>query len=316
MVTGGRGMTRDRAKMAKDARLMSVSVSIDGTTKTHDSLRGLVGSQAAALEAMTNLAEAGVQVSANTQIGRRNRRELENIVEDIGSRGAHAWQLQITVAAGRVTDDPSLLLEPFHLLEVMPSIARLKPRAEHLGVRLWPANNLGYFGPFEASLRSGWPLGRRGSCGAGRYVLGVEADGAVKGCPSLPTTAYTGGNLRDHSLQDIWERAEPLRFTRNERIGELWGRCRSCYYAEACLGGCSWTAHSLFGKRGNNPFCHHRALELLREGRRERLRLVDAGTRAPFEHGIFEVFEEEWEPAELERARAVTAGTEQWLLDP
>jgi radical SAM protein with 4Fe4S-binding SPASM domain len=48
-----------------------------------------------------------------------------------------------------------------------------------------------------------------------------------------------GGNVREHSLRDIWERAAPLRFIRDMRVYDLWGRCRDCYYAEPCLGGCS-----------------------------------------------------------------------------
>jgi radical SAM protein with 4Fe4S-binding SPASM domain len=315
IVTGGRGFSRDRARAARDAGIMSVSVSIDGTAPTHDTLRHLDGSHAAAMAAMDNLALEGVQVSANTQIGRRNRRELAEIYSLIAYSGAHSWQLQLTVAGGRVADDPSILLEPYHLIEVMPSVARIKPRADADDVRIWPGNNLGYFGPFEALLRGNLPGGRRGSCGAGRFSIGIESHGAIKGCPSLPSEAYVGGNVRDDLLSDVWERAEPLRFTRNDRMPELWGYCGGCYYADDCLGGCSWTAHSLFGKRGNNPFCHHRALDLLRKGRRERIVQVAAPPGRPFDHGLFEIVEEAWPAAELERARAVADGREEWLLD-
>jgi radical SAM protein with 4Fe4S-binding SPASM domain len=314
MVTGGRGLTPERARAAKEAGVMSVSVSIDGAPATHDALRGVAGSHAAALRAMENLAHAGVQVSANTQIGRRNRRELGDVLDAVAARGAHAWQLQITVAGGRVVDDPSLLLEPYHLLEVMPSIARLKPRADAAGVRLWAGNNLGYYGPFESMLRGDTPLGRKGSCGAGRSVLGIESNGSVKGCPSLPSASYVGGNVRDAALRDIWERADPLRFTRDRTARELWGYCATCYYADDCLGGCSWTAHSLLGRRGNNPYCHHRALDLLRRGRRERVVRVRPAPGAPFDHGEFDVVEEDWPPAQLARARAVVVGAEEWLL--
>jgi radical SAM protein with 4Fe4S-binding SPASM domain len=264
---------------------------------------------------MHALASEGVQVSANTQIGRRNRRELADVFEAVRDAGAQSWQVQLTVAAGRAADDPSILIEPYHVLEVMPSVARIKAAADATDLRIWPGNNLGYYGPFESLLRGNLPGGRRGSCGAGRAIIGIESDGAVKACPSLPSGAYVGGNVRDHSLRDIWERAEPLRFTRADRQGELWGHCAGCYYADDCQGGCSWTAHSLFGRRGNNPLCHHRALELLRRGRRERLVLVEKASGAPFDHGRFEVIEEDWPPTELERARAVAAGTELWLLE-
>jgi MoaA/NifB/PqqE/SkfB family radical SAM enzyme len=62
---------------------MSVSASVDGLAPTHDALRHLAGSHDAALSAMRHLAEAGVPVSANTQIGRRNRRELSGIFDTI-----------------------------------------------------------------------------------------------------------------------------------------------------------------------------------------------------------------------------------------
>jgi radical SAM protein with 4Fe4S-binding SPASM domain len=315
MVSGGRGITRERARAARDAGLMSVSISVDGAPVTHDVLRGLHGSHAAAMAAMGALVAEGVPVSANTQIGRRNRKELEDVFVLVTEAGAHSWQIQLTVAAGRAADDPSILLEPYHLLEVMPAIARIKTRADAADLHIWPGNNLGYFGPFEALLRGHLPGGRRGSCGAGRFSIGIESDGSIKACPSLPSDAYVGGNVRDDRLIDIWQRAEPLRFTRGDRMPELWGHCASCYHAGDCLAGCSWTAHSLFARRGNNPFCHHRALELLRRARRERLVRTAPAPGKPFDHARFEIVEENWPPAELERARAVATGKEDWLLE-
>jgi radical SAM protein with 4Fe4S-binding SPASM domain len=315
MVTGGRGMTSERARAAKDAGILSMSVSVDGLAEMHDALRGVKGSHRDALAAMANLAAAGVQVAANTQIGRRNRRELPALFELLARAGAHSWQLQLTVAGGRVADDPSLLLEPYHLIEVMPAIARIHARARAANMRIWPGNNLGYYGPYEATLRSFVPGKRKGSCPAGRSTLGIESNGAVKGCPSLPSAEYVGGNLRDAKLRDIWERSAPLRFTRDPRLDELWGFCKTCYYAEDCLGGCTWTAHSLLGRRGNNPYCHHRALELLRRGLRERVELEQAPPGTPFDHGRFRIVEEAWPALELARARAVAADEQAWLLD-
>jgi radical SAM protein with 4Fe4S-binding SPASM domain len=315
MVTGGRGLTRERARGAKDAGLMSVSVSVDGAPATHDMLRRLEGGHEAALAAMHNLALEGVQVSANSQIARPNRRELPAIFDAIAAAGAHSWQIQITVAGGRAADDPSLLLEPYHLLEVMPAVARLKAKADARGLRIWPGNNLGYYGPFEALLRGDLPGGHRGSCGAGRFSIGIESNGAVKGCPSLPSATYVGGSVRDDLLKDIWERAEPIQFTRGDRRPELWGHCATCYYADDCLGGCSWTAHSLLGRRGNNPYCHHRALELLARDRRERVVQVTKAPGTAFDHGVFEIVEEAWPAVDLARARRVVSGAEDYLLD-
>jgi radical SAM protein with 4Fe4S-binding SPASM domain len=246
------------------------------------------------MDAMEHLRSAGVGVAANTQLNRVNLPELESIFDVLARARVHGWQVQLTVAMGRAADETALLLEPYQMLDLMPRLAALKPRADAAKVRIWPGNNIGYFGPHESTLRGYMPGGHTGSCGAGRVTLGLEANGDVKACPSLPTADYVGGNLREHALQEIWERAEPLRFTRTRTVDDLWGRCKTCYYAEACLAGCSWTTHVLFGRPGNNPFCHHRALELQREGRRERLVRTHAPEGVPFDHGRFDIVEEAW----------------------
>jgi radical SAM protein with 4Fe4S-binding SPASM domain len=301
ITTGGRGFTVERARAAKAAGVQSVSVSVDGLRDTHDGLRGVRGSFDAAVAAIENARAAGMSVAANTQINRWNVGEVEAVFEVLAAARIRGWQVQLTVAMGRAADETELLLEPYQLLDLMPRLAALKVRADSLGVHMWPGNNIGYFGPHESTLRARLPNGHMGSCGAGRSTLGLEANGDVKGCPSLPSADYVGGNLRDHSLRDIWERSAPLRFTRTRTTADLWGRCKACYYAENCLAGCSWTTHVLFGRPGNNPFCHHRALELARQGLRERIVRTRAPEGAPFDYGRFEIVEEPWPIGETHR---------------
>ena len=289
MVTGGRGVTPELARAAAAAGLQNVSVSIDGAEAEHDQLRGVAGSHRDALRAARNLQAAGVPVSVNTQLNRLSTRALPQVLDTVLALDAHAWQIMLTVAMGRAADAPELLLQPYDLLELFSLLARLKERCDAAGVRLLPGNNIGYFGPYEPVLRREFPHGHRGSCGAGCTTLGIEADGAVKGCPSLQTDPWTGGNLRDASLRDIWERAAPLRVMRDRTVDDLWGFCRTCYYADECRAGCTWTGFSLFGRAGNNPLCHHRALEMQRLGLRERLVQVAPAPGAPFDHGLFEI---------------------------
>jgi radical SAM protein with 4Fe4S-binding SPASM domain len=297
MTTGGRGITEERAAQAAAAGLMSVSVSLDGVGATHDRLRALTGSYAAAVRAMVHLRAAGIPVSVNSQINRWTWQELPQLLEVLIEQRAHAWQLALTVPMGRAADRPELLLQPYELLEVFPLLARLHPRAEAAGVRIFPGNNVGYFGPYEELLRQRMPGQHSSSCGAGRSTLGLEADGTVKGCPSLHTSDWGGGNVRTSSLRDVWERAAPLRYTRDRTPDDLWGYCRDCYYAAECMSGCTWMTHSLFGKPGNNPYCHHRALEMQRAGLRERVVLRERAPGAPFDHGVFELVSEPFDTA-------------------
>ena len=159
ITTGGRGMTPERARAAKAAGLLSASVSIDGLEATHDEQRGVAGSFAAAITAMRNLREAGVQVSSNTQINQLSMRELPDVLETIIANGAHSWQIQITVAMGRAADRPEWLLQPYDLLELFPMLDRLAARCREADVVLWPGNNIGYFGPYETTLRGTLPRG-------------------------------------------------------------------------------------------------------------------------------------------------------------
>lgn len=293
MTSGGRGLTLERAEAAAAAGLQSVSISIDGRADTHDRLRGVKGSHAAAVSALANLRRAGIKVSVNTQINRLSLPDLHAVLDQVVGAGCHSWQLQLTVAMGRAADEPDVLLQPYDLLEVFPLLDALKTRCDHERVKLWPGNNLGYFGPYESRLRGNMPKGHLASCGAGRFTLGIEADGTIKGCPSLPTEAWTGGNIRDASLLDIWERGLAMRYTRDRTVDDLWGYCRTCYYADTCRAGCTWTGFVLFGKPGNNPYCHHRALEMQRMGKRERVVLREAAPGTPFDHARFDVVEEE-----------------------
>jgi radical SAM protein with 4Fe4S-binding SPASM domain len=315
LVSGGFGMNAKRAQQARDAGAGAVSISIDAIGALHDELRGRRGAFEHAIHAIRHLRAAGLPAYANTQITRPALRQIEPLLDRLIEEGIAAWQVSMTVPMGRAADRPDLLLEPYQVLEVMPMLARIHRRFTERGLQFSAGNDIGYFGPYETMFRGHVEGGHHVSCTAGRMTLGIESDGSIKGCPSLPSSAYVGGNVRDHSLEQIWERAEPMRFTRDRTTDELWGHCRDCYYAEECMGGCSWTAHVLFGRRGNNPYCHHRAIELLRRGRRERLRHVARAPGAPFDHGLFELIEEEWPDDERARAEQVLATGEGWITD-
>jgi radical SAM protein with 4Fe4S-binding SPASM domain len=209
---------------------------------------------------------------------------------------------------GRAGDEPDMLLQPHQLLELHPMLAQQKVKCDAAGVMFWCGNNIGYYGPYESFLRDKWPGKQRGSCGAGRQTLGIEANGDIKGCPSLPTADYVGGNVRDAKLVDIWERAGELRFMRDMTVDDLTGFCRTCYFAKECLSGCHWTSHVLLGQRGETPLCHHRALELLKTGERERIELDKPAPGTPFDYSVYRIVREPWPSLEeADRMRELNA---------
>ncbi|MDF5725632.1 MAG: nif11-class peptide radical SAM maturase 3 [Rhizonema sp. PD37] len=296
MTTGGYGITQETAYRMKEAGIRVVSVSIDGLEATHDSIRGRQGSWQWAFKTMSHLKKAGIPFGCNTQINRLSAPEFPSIYEHLRDAGIFAWQIQLTVPMGNAADNSHILLQPHELLDVYPMIARVAQRAKLEGVQLQAGNNIGYYGPYERMLRGGDTWSFWQGCNAGLSTLGIEADGAIKGCPSLPTSAYTGGNIRDHSLRTIIEETEELRFNLGagtpQATDHMWGFCKSCEFAELCRGGCSWTAHVFFDKRGNNPYCHHRALTQAKRGIRERVFLKHRAEGTPFDNGEFGLIEE------------------------
>jgi radical SAM protein with 4Fe4S-binding SPASM domain len=305
MQTGGRGLTPERCKTLKEAGLAAVGVSVDGPAEVHDLLRSARGSHASALKALENARDAGLTTSSNMQVNRLSWHFLPQVYEDMQAREVRAWRCQLTVPMGRAADRPEWLLEPWRIIEVIDELARLqRDAAERARVAGLPpertmnvslGNNMGYFGPHEELLRSmpGGNSSHWSGCAAGRYTIGIESDGNIKACPSLPTRPYVGGNIREMPLEQIWETDE-LAFARKRTVEELWGFCRSCYYADICKAGCSWTSHTTLGKRGNMPWCYHRASTLKRMGLRERLVPVAPAPGVPYDFGRLELVLEPW----------------------
>ncbi|MBE9074114.1 nif11-class peptide radical SAM maturase 3 [Microcystis sp. LEGE 08355] len=316
VTTGGYGITLDTAQKMKDAGIKVVSVSVDGLEATHDRLRGKPGSWQWAFRTMGHLKQAGIPFGCNTQINRLSAPEFPRIYEKIRDAGVFAWQIQLTVPMGNAADNSEILLQPYELLELYPMLARVTERARREGVDVQPGNNIGYYGPYERLLRGGdaWTFWQ--GCSAGLAALGIEADGAIKGCPSLPTAAYTGGNIRDRSLRQIIEEAEELRFNLGagtpKGTDHLWGFCKTCEFAELCRGGCSWTAHVFFDRRGNNPYCHHRALKQAERGIRERFYLDRPAAGIPFDNGQFALVEEPFHSPLANDPLAFSADAIQW----
>ncbi len=306
MQTGGRAFTAERARMLKDAGMTAIGVSVDGPEDVHDLLRGNAGSHAAALRALDNARDVGMVTTANTQVNRLNYRRLRETLAPLFARGIEAWQLQLTTPMGHAADRPEWLLEPFRIVEVIDTLAEIQ--AETLEVwqkgdrtrvpfNVSPGNNIGYFGPHEQLLRSR-PMGLEEhwqGCRAGLNLISLESDGTVKPCPSLPTAPYRAGNVRDERIEDIWQKSSPeIAFARGAPTDDLWGFCATCYYGEVCRGGCSWTTHTVLGRRGNNPYCYHRVESLKKRGVRERLEQKERAAGEPYDFGRFELVEEPW----------------------
>ena len=293
MTTGGLNINKARAEAMVEAGIQSVSVSIDGLGPNHDRVRNKEGSWERAFNALRYLRDAGSQVACNSQINKINLQDHIEMASLLKKEGVHSWQLQVTIPHGNACENLDIVLQPYDYLGVFEELERVVKKANALGIRIWPGNNLGYFGPLEYALRrSQQSTGHYRGCNAGTSTIGIESNGEIKSCPTLGGAPNMGGNIREHSLLELWSRSPEITYFRRRGLDELWGFCGDCYYKETCMGGCTATAEPIMGRPGNNPFCHHRALEMDKAGHRERLEMVEAGDAGAFGFGNFRIIRE------------------------
>ena len=94
---------------------------------------------------------------------------------------------------GNAVDHDEILLQPYELATLMPLLADLHREGRERDFLLLPGNNIGYFGPYDVLWR-GPDRGYYSGCPAGQNAIGLEADGTLKGCPSLATARYGAGD--------------------------------------------------------------------------------------------------------------------------
>ena len=274
------GEARDVAQRARDAGLSNVGVSLDGPEPVNDLLRG-PGTFRKILAAIEQFVECGVKVAVMTTVNQLNLPRLHEVRQIAIDAGAGLWRLQLAKPMGAMTHARELVLRPEQMLELVPTLAQLKVKGE-IGLRV--GDSIGYYGAHDQVLR-GW--GWRGrpecwqGCQAGLQAIGIEADGAVKGCLSLQACRggqdqFREGNLRDRSLDELWHRPGAFAYNRDFDESMLTGACRHCRHGSQCRGGAKCVAIATSGTLTENRYCFER---LQRERPRER-REAAATTKA------------------------------------
>ena len=238
IITNGLNLT-DNIQKLKKLKIDCVSLSLDGgTPKIHDYLRGIEGAFEKTINAINTLKKEDLPVSIITAVNKVNLKDLNNIKKIILDRNI-AWQIQIAIPIGRFPKDLMISRKEFYTLALFIAINIKKYSYKRLP--LIGAHCLGHFSRFIPNLGLTPWVG----CQAGLSVLGIQSNGDVKGCLTLPDT-FIEGNVRDLSLKEILKRIR----SQKQRIKEL---CVNCDVVKLCKGGCLGTAYAI--RSFDNPYC-------------------------------------------------------------
>ncbi len=254
------------AKTIKSVGISTLGISVDGFRDAHDYQRNKQGHFDTVLRHIDAAVSAGLCVTAVTTLNRLNLPDMEALRDFLGEHGVAFHQFQFATPTGNMADNRDLMIEPKDVLSAVPRIATMCRDTKTPKVQT--THTIGYFGEPEEYLRDPnvvvpfWT-----GCLAGISVVGIESNGNIKGCLSLPSElngepAFVEGNVRTTSLQEIWNRPGAFAYSRDFKVEQLGGFCRTCDYAEICRGGCTWTCYAEKGFVRDNPYCYHRQQQL------------------------------------------------------
>ena len=233
-----------------------VSISIDGARKeTHDKIRQVKGSFDQCFKAISFLKKAGINTSVVTSINKLNLQELPELRSMFLNKDI-VWQLQIAIPLGRFQKDLLLSKEEYYTAAIF--IASSQARYCKKELKIIGTHCFGYY---SKMLRNVMIFPWNG-CQAGISTIGIQSNGEVKGCLSLPPE-YIEGNIRDTKILDLWEKPDFCSYNRDFRESDLNNNCVSCKYGKKCRGGCLGVSVGITGKPNGDTYC----FKLIEEGK-------------------------------------------------
>ncbi len=244
LLTNGTLIDRWWADLLKKSSVSGVQISLEGTQKVHEAIRGR-GSFDAAICGVNHVLDTGLPVTLNLTLSEINAPCLDDMIDLAIDLGVQRLGFSRLVPSGRGCDLEDRMLPA----EKFEAICRDLFALDLSGLEIVTGD------PVAACLRNDtiekdgdFPLG---GCSAGVSGLTILPDGTVLPCRRLEVPL---GNIRRDSLREIWSESEVLAALRDKtRYGgncgrcEKWALCRGCraiaYASSANLGRADYLAH-------------------------------------------------------------------------
>src|SRR5881275_3866 len=245
LITSGIGLDDDRVCTLRDAGLDSIQLSFQSdSSDLADAIAGARAHQRK-LDVAAKIRAAGIRLSLNFVIHRRNIDRLPQMIDLAETLGAERIELANVQFYGWAFVNRSALLP------TRQQVVRAREVATAAKARLAGRIDIFYVLPDYYEIRpkpclNGW----------GQRYITVNPIGDVLPCPTASTAIpdFRFENARAHTLDWIWRKSESFnRFRGTEWMPEP---CRSCPQKEIDFGGCRCQATLLTRNAANtDPVC-------------------------------------------------------------
>lgn len=239
ILTNGTLLSSDiAAKLGRYKGLSFVQVSIDGTEKTHDSVRGK-GNFKKAFDGLKCAHDAGIRTMAAFTCHKRNYKELRDVIRIVRKNKIDRFWADRLIPMGSSREDV-LSTEEYR------SVIRLLTK-EHSRKCL--------FSNTDVHLNRSLQFLEGGSCyyqcAAGKSLLTLLADGTLLPCRRLPIPI---GSCLESDMSELYGNSDLIRELQEQVIPE---ECTACKHAVLCRGGAKCLTYAVTGDfRGKDINCY------------------------------------------------------------
>jgi radical SAM protein with 4Fe4S-binding SPASM domain len=239
----------------KKAGVEFVQISLDGANaESHNAFRGINGAFDKTVQGIKNCVNEKFFVEVSTTTTKYNYKEIPRIIEFSEKLGADWFMAFNFIPTGRGKDIVEMDLSPdereemlkllwnelktrkINVLSTAPQFARVAlQQEEEEKEKIVPTH---FYNPKLAGQLV--DLAEFiGGCGAGRFYMGMRANGDIQPCVFFPLKI---GNILKDDFEKLWINNKVLQDLRNK---DLLKGCNTCYYRYYC-GGCRARAYGYF----------------------------------------------------------------------
>ncbi len=239
LLSNGILMTREAAAEFAGLGVKGVQVSMEGTEKVHDSIRGK-GSFSSSVKGIRNLLDAGLNVTINATLSEINAGDFMRLVELALSLGVQRLGFSRLVPSGRGLGLLDKMMSAEKVREAYEEILSLRPKGLEI-VTGDPVASQMNCRPADSSVPTG-------GCAAGVSGLTFLPDGTIVPCRRLFIPI---GNIRKDRIREVWATSPVLEAIRDR--GRYKGKCGRCSRWAGCRG-CRAIAYAYSLAKGEDDF--------------------------------------------------------------